>query len=307
MDDSSKVAAAAIVTVAAGVGIYYLLSEGDESSLYKDARVAPRTPRSSKREARKTKEVFEPRNYCSPQSFSESVAKRMDSAKEGIFALDPKVQAIRRALEKNSVQNKKFSMKQLALAYDSFQKHCTICGIGRTCNDNESVNIGGQETSLETFSKLLEMVNITDPLVQRSIFSAWSGNNQADGKTTMDFSQFFCTLAIMTKGTKVEKLKFVFRAYDMDGDGFVSRSEVARMIRASSMATHGKAIEEKEVQKQVNLIFSALDKNQNNLLSENEFIDGLTDSFGKNIFNDFELSTDLFEEFGMKMCTAVGT
>lgn len=61
-----------------------------------------------------------------------------------------------------------------------------------------------------------------NPLVQRviDIFDA-------DGNGEVDFKEFIHGVSqFSVKGDKLSKLKFAFRIYDMDNDGFISNGEL---------------------------------------------------------------------------------
>jgi serine/threonine-protein phosphatase 2B regulatory subunit len=65
-----------------------------------------------------------------------------------------------------------------------------------------------------------------NPLVQRviDIFDA-------DGNGEVDFKEFIQGVSqFSVKGDKLSKLKFAFRIYDMDNDGFISNGELFQVI-----------------------------------------------------------------------------
>jgi Ca2+-binding EF-hand superfamily protein len=174
------------------------------------------------------------------------------------------------------------------------------------------VAIGATETTLPHFRRLLELVDIRDPEVQASIFRAWGGgavsrdsggpDTASVAGRTLRFPEFFTTLAIATRGGREERLRFMFRAHDLNGDGLVSRAELRRMMAAAASA-RGMDVAAAALDQQVAQAFLALDENRDNFLSEEEFL-RIGDSFGgARGFDDFQLSTELFEEFGMRMCT----
>ena len=66
-----------------------------------------------------------------------------------------------------------------------------------------------------------------NPLVQRviDIFDA-------DGNGEVDFKEFIHGVSqFSVKGDKLSKLKFAFRIYDMDNDGFISNGELFQVSR----------------------------------------------------------------------------
>eukprot|EP00158_Paraphelidium_tribonemae_P000797 Partr_v1_DN23421_c0_g1_i4_m52588 putative calcineurin len=54
-----------------------------------------------------------------------------------------------------------------------------------------------------------------------------------DGGGDVDFKEFLRGLSVFSaKGQKTEKLKFVFKVYDMDRDGFISNGELFLVLKA---------------------------------------------------------------------------
>lgn len=73
--------------------------------------------------------------------------------------------------------------------------------------------------------------------------------------------------------------------YDLDSNGFISKSEMIKLVKAifELMDLDGSTSKE-----QVEEIMSKLDKNQDNFLSKEEFIQGcLNDDFIKNFLIPF--------------------
>jgi serine/threonine-protein phosphatase 2B regulatory subunit len=74
--------------------------------------------------------------------------------------------------------------------------------------------------SIDEFMSLPELQQ--NPLVQRviDIFDA-------DGNGEVDFKEFIHGVSqFSVKGDKLSKLRFAFRIYDMDNDGFISNGEL---------------------------------------------------------------------------------
>ncbi|CAF0864660.1 unnamed protein product [Rotaria sordida] len=72
------------------------------------------------------------------------------------------------------------------------------------------------------------------------IHKAFDENN--DG--IVDQREFLIGFALTSKGSIHEKLKYVFRTYDHDKDGLISKKEIDRMIKIA-MRLHGKEEREK--------------------------------------------------------------
>lgn len=202
----TSTSAAAFAGVAAAVGVaaalYLNLSTGDTVAK-SDAR---QRPYGIGKEARHDNKL---RKLNSPRRYNALYKKRMENLEAGLCVLRQKEHEIRKARQVLSKKGFSFSEKELQIAYDTFHKHCGICGISRgtsppprhfsieskndkgsemVFSDDKGVFLDVNETSLSEFSRLLEIVHITDPSVQRSIFEAW------DRKHVCFYHQFYIFL-----------------------------------------------------------------------------------------------------------------
>ncbi|XP_022342797.1 neurocalcin homolog [Crassostrea virginica] len=106
------------------------------------------------------------------------------------------------------------------------------------------------------------------------VFNAFDENQ--DG--TLDFREFMCALSVSTRGSLDQKIQFAFRIYDIDGDGFISKQEMLEIIRAihkmveSSMKSEQSKLAPEE---RTNVIFKRMDKNADDKLSLEEFMNGV--------------------------------
>lgn len=85
--------------------------------------------------------------------------------------------------------------------------------------------------SIDEFMSLPELQQ--NPLVQRviDIFDA-------DGNGEVDFKEFIHGVSqFSVKGDKLSKLKFAFRIYDMDNDGFISNGELFQVSIIAVMSS----------------------------------------------------------------------
>lgn len=85
--------------------------------------------------------------------------------------------------------------------------------------------------SVDEFMSIAELQQ--NPLVQRviDIFDA-------DGNGEVDFKEFIQGVSqFSVKGDKLSKLRFAFRIYDMDNDGFISNGELFQVRQAAHTHT----------------------------------------------------------------------
>ena len=106
-----------------------------------------------------------------------------------------------------------------------------------------------------TFEAIFKGLGITDPKVIEASFNSFD----EDGNGAVEFSELLHVLATMIDGSPEEKLELMFKAYDLDRDGFLSRDEMCRVFRCHLAATK-KVFDEAEVQRNVNILFKDLCK-----------------------------------------------
>ncbi|KAM7443660.1 calcineurin subunit B type 1 isoform X2 [Montipora capricornis] len=115
--------------------------------------------------------------------------------------------------------------------------------------------------SVEEFMSLPELQQ--NPLVQRviDIFDT-------DGNGEVDFKEFIEGVSqFSVKGDKESKLKFAFRIYDMDNDGFISNGELFQVLKMMV----GNNLKETQLQQIVDKTVINADKDGDGKISFSEF------------------------------------
>jgi len=157
------------------------------------------------------------------------------------------------------------------------------------------LSIGGKEPlDKETFKKGLGKLeacglkNIENTPFADRLFHLLDVNND----NTVDLSEFVCGLSMLCKGTVEEKLELSFKAYDIDGNGFISKDELALMFKSAWIAG-----------------FRALCASHGNeelsMEDLNEFSEEMATLFADNAFDtldtngDGQLSFEEFKEFAL--------
>lgn len=115
--------------------------------------------------------------------------------------------------------------------------------------------------SVEEFMSLPELQQ--NPLVQRviDIFDT-------DGNGEVDFKEFIEGVSqFSVKGDKESKLKFAFRIYDMDNDGYISNGELFQVLKMMV----GNNLKETQLQQIVDKTVINADKDGDGKISFSEF------------------------------------
>lgn len=90
---------------------------------------------------------------------------------------------------------------------------------------------------------------------------------------SLNFREFICSLSVTTRGTFEEKLRWAFDVYDVDRNGVISQNEVLTIVKSINKMM-GNINNKDSSEQRILTIFSAFDKNQDQMLSLDEFIEG---------------------------------
>jgi len=172
-----------------------------------------------------------------------------------------------------------FDKVEVSKLYETFM---SISKGGKEPLDREQFRIG--------LGKLEKcgLKNLDDsPFVER-LFTLLDTN----GDGTVDLQEFVSGLSLLCKGSVEEKLALSFKAYDLDGNGFISKEELALMFKSAWIAgfralcaTHG------------NEELSLEDLNEFSEEMANLFADNAFDTLDTN--RDGQLSFEEFKEFAL--------
>jgi neuronal calcium sensor len=116
-----------------------------------------------------------------------------------------------------------------------------------------------------------------------------------DNSGTIDVSEFLSGMAVVVRGSTEEKLWLTFRAYDLDGDGYISQSELVTLFKQAWLNGLNTLMASEEMQGD-----ETTDEAERDI---DEFSTELAEKFAKQAFlrldknQDGKLSFDEFKEF----------
>ena len=93
----------------------------------------------------------------------------------------------------------------------------------------------------------------------------------------IEFDEFITALSVTSRGTLDEKICWTFRLYDQDNDGYVTKEEMLDIVDSiyQMVDTVSKfPLDENTPKKRVDKIFSIMDKDDDAILSLDEFLAG---------------------------------
>ncbi|XP_054476771.1 guanylyl cyclase inhibitory protein [Anoplopoma fimbria] len=103
-------------------------------------------------------------------------------------------------------------------------------------------------------------------------------DNNGDG--VVDFREYVMAISMLIEGSAVEKLRWSFKLYDKDRDGAITREEMLEIMQAVYKMSVTAAVTKPNpltAEECTNRIFVRLDKDNNAIISLEEFIEGALD------------------------------
>jgi len=152
---------------------------------------------------------------------------------------------------RNLQKKTKFDHVELEAFYDLFQSLSTAEGDGE--------NEGG--ITKDVFEQCLGPLSLEKNLVTERIFSFFDQDD--DG--VINFGELVCGLSVLLKGTLDEKVKYAFMGYDLDGDGYITPTELYNIFKAYfylSMELVRDIVNTLEGEDEDNILDPTLNKNQ---------------------------------------------
>ncbi|XP_019642885.1 PREDICTED: neurocalcin homolog [Branchiostoma belcheri] len=102
-----------------------------------------------------------------------------------------------------------------------------------------------------------------------------------DGSGTVDFREYLTGMSALLRGSVVEKLKWAFNMYDLDGNGEISRLELHNVLklilelRNPEATLDDLAALDRPIDRLCDRVFATLDKDRDGKLQIREFVEGV--------------------------------
>ncbi|KAG7250336.1 hypothetical protein CRUP_001921 [Coryphaenoides rupestris] len=172
--------------------------------------------------------------------------------------------AVSKEILEDLKMNTKFSEVEIVQWYENFQKQCPT---GRISKDEfEAIYVRFfPESSAQTYAQ--------------HVFRSFDTND--DG--TLDFKEYILALHLTSTGKTNRKLEWAFSLFDVDKNGYITKSEVQEICAAifKLIPAHKVAVlpsDENTAEKRADKLWKHFDKGENDRVAEGEFIIGVLDN-----------------------------
>ncbi|XP_006804279.1 recoverin-like [Neolamprologus brichardi] len=160
--------------------------------------------------------------------------------------------------------NTKFSETEIAQWYENFKKQCPNGRISK-------------EEFQAIYTKFFPESDANT--YAQHVFRSFDTND--DG--TLDFKEYIIALHMTSTGKTTRKLEWAFSLFDVDKNGYITKSEVSEICTAIFKLIPPEEIEtlpedENTAQKRADKLWNYFDKGDNDRIAEGEFIQGVLDN-----------------------------
>ncbi|XP_005933794.1 recoverin [Haplochromis burtoni] len=160
--------------------------------------------------------------------------------------------------------NTKFSETEIVQWYENFKKQCPTGRISK-------------EEFQTIYSKFFPESDANT--YAQHVFRSFDTND--DG--TLDFKEYIIALHMTSTGKTTRKLEWAFSLFDVDKNGYITKSEVSEICTAIFKLIPKEEMEklpedENTAQKRADKLWNYFDKGDNDRIAEGEFIQGVLDN-----------------------------
>ncbi|XP_055853092.1 Kv channel-interacting protein 1 [Episyrphus balteatus] len=151
----------------------------------------------------------------------------------------------------------KFSKQEIRVMYRGFKTECPEGVVHEDCFK-------------DIYAKFFPHGNSS--LYAHYVFKAFDVNCNG----AISFRDLLVTLSTLLRGSVYERLRWTFKLYDLNGDGRISRSELAEVVLAihELMGRRSHQMEDdRKAREQIDRVFRKLDLNQDGIITVEEFLE----------------------------------
>ncbi|KAI9255124.1 hypothetical protein BDA99DRAFT_517935 [Phascolomyces articulosus] len=130
-------------------------------------------------------------------------------------------------------------------------------------SDSSSIT---EDVFRETVKKYVPSISPHDDIFLKRLYAAFD----VDNKKTIDFEEFVDGLSVFMKGTPEEKLALSFKLYDVNHDGYLTKTELERVMLQLSH-TFSEEDQTKEIKDMIARMFDDVDVDNDGKLSFDEY------------------------------------
>ncbi|KAH8876640.1 Kv channel-interacting protein isoform 3 [Schistosoma japonicum] len=166
-----------------------------------------------------------------------------------------------------------FTRKELQLLYQGFKNMCPS-------------GVANKESFIRVYQRYFP--NRASSAYAQLCFRVFDKHQTGE----LTFEQFACGLSQLTRGSSMDKIKWIFALYDINNDGYISKSELRQVVQAIYELLGDKLIPGnflQSIEDRVNTIFTKYDLDQDGKISKDEFLSVSTQD------SDFMTNLSLFD------------
>ncbi|KAI8149966.1 hypothetical protein BJV82DRAFT_5451 [Fennellomyces sp. T-0311] len=130
-------------------------------------------------------------------------------------------------------------------------------------SDSSSIT---EDVFRETVKKYVPSISPSDDIFLKRLYAAFD----VDNNKSIDFEEFVDGLSVFMKGTPEEKLALSFKLYDVNHDGYLTKSELERVMLQLSH-TFSEEDQTKEIKDMIGRMFEDVDVDNDGKLSFDEY------------------------------------
>ncbi|CAB3988696.1 NADPH oxidase 5, partial [Paramuricea clavata] len=130
----------------------------------------------------------------------------------------------------------------------------------------ERINISMAEVRKLTFNRFKKALHLEKTFFAERFFTLFDDNG--DGMIGM--KELVAGLELLTNGTVADKLTFLFRVYDIDGNGYLSEDEM-RTVLTSCMEESKLKFDEQQVDELMEVLFEEIETNHKGEIGLEQF------------------------------------